>query len=80
MLLLLFMAGGPLAAAAEPAAAEPPVEQEDDELDRDDADDGSSALINALRSIPAAALQPIDLGEEKSLLGDWGDSANEDED
>lgn len=80
-MLLFLCAGGPAAIAAEPPAGETPVElEEDEEFDPDDADDGSAALLNAVRSIPASGLRPIDLSEEKALLGDWGDSANEDED
>jgi hypothetical protein len=80
-MLLFLYTGGPVVIAAEPPAGEAAVElEEDEEFDGDDADDGSAALLNAVRSIPPADLRPIDLSEEKALLGDWGDSANEDED
>ena len=49
---------------------------ETDELDGED--DGSQALNDGSRSIDVEMLHPVDLDEEQTLLGDWGDSENED--
>ena len=48
---------------------------EDDELDEDD---GSRSLDNQPRLIDVEQLKPVSQAEEQTLLGDWGDSENED--
>jgi len=48
----------------------------DDELDG--SDDGTQALNGATQPIDVDLLRPVDLDEEQTLLGDWGDSENED--
>ena len=48
---------------------------EDDELDDDD---GSQSLNNEPHPIDVEQLKPVSPAEEQTLLGDWGDSENED--
>ena len=63
-------------AAAETAAFDGNEGEESDELDGDD--DGSRALDHSATAIDVELLRPITPDEEQSLLGDWGDSENED--
>lgn len=80
--MLLIPAPGPVAgggadsapaADATPAADPPP---DSDEIE--DSEDGSAALGDTSRRIGTRVLLPITVDEEQALLGDWGDSENED--
>ena len=52
------------------------LDEDDDELDGND--DGSRALIGKAQAVDIKRLQPVSADEEQVLLGDWGDSENED--
>lgn len=58
-----------------PAAAE---RGGDDAEETYAADDGSRALEGPIDAIDIDKLEPITLDEEQTLLGDWGDTENED--
>ena len=60
-------------------ARQSPAEGDDDE-DLDNTDDGSRSLSGKAGAHPPTELSPISPTEEKELLGDWGDSAEEAED
>ena len=51
-----------------------------DEESIDDADDGSSALPDLLKTLNPEDVQEITLEEEQALLGNWGDTDTEAED
>lgn len=81
--LLLALAVTPAIAAGNDAdsavAVADPAELSEDEED-DQAGDGSDALTGDEYLVVPPELRPIGLVEEEALLGDWGDSADEDED
>lgn len=64
-----------LSADASPDQTELSEEEEDDR-----AGDGSELLSGSEYLVVPAELRPVGLAEEEALLGDWGDSAAEDED
>jgi len=80
--LFLVTAGAPAAPgpADNTVHQSPPasydIQGANDELDDDD--DGSARLDDRSRRIGEHMLLPITVGEEQQLLGDWGDSENED--
>jgi len=85
--LLMAMASGAAfanehdmpAVSGSEAPAEPEDDQEEDDTG-DDSSDGSEALTGNGGAVVPPDLHPIGLDEEEALLGDWGDSADEDED
>nr|MDJ0739687.1 hypothetical protein [Gammaproteobacteria bacterium] len=74
----LAAGGGAESAAAADAtpAATPDPTADSDEIE--DSEDGSAALGDTSRQIGTKVLLPVTVDEEQSLLGDWGDSENED--
>ena len=70
--------GGPALSMSE-APAEPGDDEDEDDA-YDDSGDGSEALTGARGLVMPPDLDPIGVAEEEALLGDWGDSADEDED
>ena len=59
-----------------PAMSSPDVEDESIE----DGDDGSSALPDLLKTLNPEDVEEITLEEEQALLGNWGDTDDEDGD
>ena len=71
------IAGAPEAAARVEAMEDIPNDLDDEE---EEADDGSRLLPAKPDGFSVEALRPLDLEEEKALLGNWGDAAEESED
>ena len=74
---LVTLGTGSHMAVAQPTASDD-VDQDLEELES--TDDGSRALKGHETTFDLEALRPISADEEKALLGDWGDTENEDSD
>lgn len=57
-----------------------PLAADDEPDDEEESDDGSAQLRERQAPISNEDLIPISIDEEFKLLGDWGDSANDDGD